>query len=220
MFDSAIYYLNNPAWQAPGSDFFDAMDSCGNIGAPDNNPADPNYGYWTNADFYPYSFTYTTTNYTYTDDINTNTIPAMTTSNVITHTVSIYMDSTPITAYYTLTTNAPTFTNVVQLSTIYTPPTIPNAYVPNLFGGNDQNINQIAFGDGNLDVCDVYVTFRRSLDTNSLVWFQRFWTNGVRVAAANNAPTIQSAVKLSGGKTLPALISSQSPAFHHQQPCD
>jgi hypothetical protein len=46
-----------------------------------------------------------------------------------------------------------------------------------LFGGNDTSINQIAFGDGVLDVCDVYVTFRRSLDP-SLYWFSRFWTNG------------------------------------------
>jgi len=51
----------------------------------------------------------------------------------------------------------------------------------NLFSGNDTSINQIAFGDGNLDVCDIYVTFRRSLDPG-LLWFQRFWTNGVRVA--------------------------------------
>jgi hypothetical protein len=32
-----------------------------------------------------------------------------------------------------------------------------------------------------LDVCDVYVTFRRSLDL-SQVWFRRFWTNGVLAA--------------------------------------
>ena len=32
-----------------------------------------------------------------------------------------------------------------------------------------------------LDVCDVYVTFRRSLDS-SLTWYERFWTNGVRAA--------------------------------------
>jgi hypothetical protein len=50
-----------------------------------------------------------------------------------------------------------------------------------LFDGNDTSINQIAFGDGTLDVCDVYVTFRRSLDP-SLNWFRRFWTNGVRGA--------------------------------------
>ncbi len=50
-----------------------------------------------------------------------------------------------------------------------------------LFDGNDTTINQIAFGDGVLNVCNVYVTFRRSLDP-SLKWFQRFWTNGVRAA--------------------------------------
>ena len=50
-----------------------------------------------------------------------------------------------------------------------------------LFDGNDTTINQIAFGDGNLDVCDVYVTYRRSLDS-SLTWFRRFWNNGQRVA--------------------------------------
>jgi hypothetical protein len=42
-------------------------------------------------------------------------------------------------------------------------------------------IDQIAFGDGQLDVCDVYVTFIRSEFSNH-VCFQRFWTNGVRVA--------------------------------------
>jgi len=50
-----------------------------------------------------------------------------------------------------------------------------------LFSGDDTTINQVAFGDGVLDVCDIYVTFRRSLDP-SLVWFRRFWTNGVRAA--------------------------------------
>jgi hypothetical protein len=50
-----------------------------------------------------------------------------------------------------------------------------------LFDGNDTTINQIAFGDGQLDVADVYVTYRRSLDP-SLTWFRRFWTNGVLAA--------------------------------------
>src|SRR5262245_36017103 len=59
-----------------------------------------------------------------------------------------------------------------------------------LFDGNDTSINQMAFGDGFLDVCDVYVTFRRSLDP-SLSWFRRFWTNGVRAAefTANQPPS-------------------------------
>ena len=43
-----------------------------------------------------------------------------------------------------------------------------------VYNGTDTTINQIAFGDGILDVTDLYVTFRRSLDP-SLVWFRRFW---------------------------------------------
>jgi len=50
-----------------------------------------------------------------------------------------------------------------------------------LFNGNDTTINQIAFGDGTLDVCDIFVTLRRAVDT-SLSRFSRFWTNGVLVA--------------------------------------
>jgi len=51
-----------------------------------------------------------------------------------------------------------------------------------LFDGNDTSINQIAFGDGRLDICDVYVTFRRSAGSTSLNWFRRYWANGQRVA--------------------------------------
>jgi hypothetical protein len=65
----------------------------------------------------------------------------------------------------------------LELDTLLSGPDAVNA----LFDGNDSTINQIAFGDGVLDVCDVYVTFRRSLDP-SLRWFRRFWTNGVRGA--------------------------------------
>ncbi len=116
VFQSAIYGVNTPP---PGSDFFDAMDSCGRFGYLDNNPADLDKGYYTNAN--------------------------------------------------------------VALS-----PTQTSA----LFNGNDATINQIAFGDGVLDVCDVYVTFRRSLDP-SLTWFQRVWNNGQRVAETN-APNVAS----------------------------
>jgi hypothetical protein len=68
-----------------------------------------------------------------------------------------------------------------------------------LFDGNDTTINQIAFGDGVLDVCDVYVTFRRSVDP-SLTWFRRFWTNGVRVA------------EITTNKFNPSAASQSSPA--------
>ncbi len=56
-----------------------------------------------------------------------------------------------------------------------------------LFDGNDSSIDQIAFGDGQLDVCDVYVTFRREVD-GSRTLFRRFWNNGVRVA--ETAPNV------------------------------
>ena len=80
-----------------------------------------------------------------------------------------------------------------------------------LFDGNDTTINQIAFGDGVLDVCDVYVTFRRSVDP-SLTWFRRFWTNGVRVAEItpnvfNPSAVSQSSTAVSG-IAQPAISSS------------
>jgi hypothetical protein len=81
-----------------------------------------------------------------------------------------------------------------------------------LFNGNDTNINQIAFGDGQLDVCDVYVTFRRSLDP-SLKWFNRFWTNGVRVAETTQNLVSQNALKQplsSSSKLQPAISAGTS----------
>jgi hypothetical protein len=47
--------------------------------------------------------------------------------------------------------------------------------------GSDTTINQIGFGDGALNIADLYVTFRRALDP-SLVWYARYWSNGVRQA--------------------------------------
>src|SRR5690606_18778312 len=44
--------------------------------------------------------------------------------------------------------------------------------------GNDTIINQLGFGDGVLDVADLFVSFRRALDP-SLVWYERYWSNGV-----------------------------------------
>jgi hypothetical protein len=95
----------------------------------------------------------------------------------------------------------------------------PNAPVANtsvLFDGNDTTINQIAFGDGVLDVCDVYVTYRRSLDTN-LVWFARFWTNdvahGVSGRVAQITPNVFNPSLLTQpiGKLSPALILNPGP---------
>lgn len=48
--------------------------------------------------------------------------------------------------------------------------------------GNDTVINSVMFGDGTLNVDDVYVAFRRSLDA-SLTNYARFWSNGILQAA-------------------------------------
>jgi hypothetical protein len=53
--------------------------------------------------------------------------------------------------------------------------------VSSTFDGNLSDIDLIKFGDGSLDVTDVFVTFRRSLDP-SLKLFARFWVNGRRQA--------------------------------------
>jgi len=51
------------------------------------------------------------------------------------------------------------------------------------YNGNDTTINNIMMGDGVLEVDDVYVTLRRSLDP-SLAWYDRYWSNGVLYAVA------------------------------------
>jgi hypothetical protein len=49
--------------------------------------------------------------------------------------------------------------------------------------GDDTAINNVRFGDGSLNVDDVFVAFRRSLDP-WLTNYARFWSNGVLQAAA------------------------------------
>ena len=60
--------------------------------------------------------------------------------------------------------------------------------IGNLYDGNDTTINSFVFGDGVLDVRDIFVTYRRSLDP-SLNWFERFYTNGFRVAVVRSNST-------------------------------
>jgi hypothetical protein len=181
VFEAAAYHWNVPLYE---SDFFDAMDSCGNYGVLDSNPADPNYGYYTNAATYPLNnpFVYSITNYTVI--LDTNKVPISTNSNTMTLINDLYL-----TTYYVneISTNSYIIpgisTNMVLVTNTayyYNTANFPQP-LNSLFDGGDTNINQIVFGDGVLDVCDVYVTFRRSLDP-SLTWFRRFWNNGQRVA--------------------------------------
>ena len=231
VFDFAAYPVLAPpaaTTQHAASDLFDALDSSGNLGAPDLNPADVNYGYWTNASTYPASFSYT--NYDYTYYVNeTNGVPTSTTQVVSgTNNVTVEIDLTTyrinetftsiyiITNFDTNTLTSTITTNVDPQNYFVNIPPGNNSSLfsssDTLFSGSDTTINQIAFGDGVLDVCDVYVTFRRSLDTNNLVWFQRFWTNGVRVATASYAPGIEPALGITpAGQIQPALNSSSAP---------
>ncbi|HON07263.1 MAG TPA: chitobiase/beta-hexosaminidase C-terminal domain-containing protein [Verrucomicrobiota bacterium] len=58
-----------------------------------------------------------------------------------------------------------------------------------LFNGNDTTINTIAMGDGSLDIYDIIVTYRRSIDPN-LTWFKRYYTSTGRVWTTVGATNI------------------------------
>jgi fibronectin type 3 domain-containing protein/DNA-binding beta-propeller fold protein YncE len=77
-----------------------------------------------------------------------------------------------------------------------------------LGANNDTSINFNVFGDGTLDVSDVYVTFRRSLDP-SLTWYRRFWTNdtvnGYQGLAAVATSNVFNPSSLSKGLSSPAV---------------
>jgi hypothetical protein len=86
----------------------------------------------------------------------------------------------------------------------YLIPAGPVASEATLFQGNDTSINQNVFGDGTLDVSDVYVTLRRSLDP-SLTLYSRFWTNGGLAAVTFARSNIVSQQSLAKSQTLPAV---------------
>jgi sugar lactone lactonase YvrE len=203
VFDAAVYGPNTPPVLSTGeSDLFDAMDSCGNIGVLDGAT-----GYYTNVNTYPYftNVSYSIKNNTIYEDSNGDVVSSNSTpAGPFVQFFQVYATTYFLTVneQYTNTyimTNAASFvtTNIIPVPNLVNVPI--QAGNTTLFSGNDTTINQIAFGDGVLDVCDVYVTFRRSLDTNNLLWFQRYWTNGVRVATANWAPTFMPAVQTKSG---------------------
>jgi hypothetical protein len=77
---------------------------------------------------------------------------------------------------------------------------------------NDQSLaNQIAFGDGVLDVCDVYLSYLRAVDGN-YVLYRRFWNNGQRVAI--QAPNLAGRSNLASRpvNTKPVTHTSAGPA--------
>ena len=79
--------------------------------------------------------------------------------------------------------------------------------VSDLFNGN---IDQIQYGDGVLNVDDIYVTFRRSLDP-SLKWYARSWSGGIRQAieVPNSAPQYDAKAKAASPR--PKVVFSGTP---------
>jgi len=86
-----------------------------------------------------------------------------------------------------------------------------------IFDGDDTSINNYPFGDGQLDVTDVYVTHRRKLDP-TLTWWRRFWTtNGLAAQTTPNVAcqtnnTSVSSQGLSSMTKLDKWTSSEPPA--------
>ena len=218
VFDFAVYPVAAPPAK---SDLFDALDSCGNFGVLDTNS-----GYYTNPNTYPMptNFVNAVTNISvnYNFDTNLNIyVENNRTTNIYDYSTAVYLTTYFVTVPYYLTNIFQPAPPAASFTTV-----VPNSYITNitpvvsaLFDGNDTNINQIAFGDGQLDVCDIYVTFRRSLDS-SLLWYERFWTNGQLVAdtairnpAAHVVSKVASAnlsaqpkVLNSGNSTVPPLV--------------
>jgi len=87
-----------------------------------------------------------------------------------------------------------------------------------MFDGSDPTINCVAFGDTYLDVSDVFVTLRRSLDP-SLAWFRRFWTNGQFVAVTTSNLAFNTLLPTNNPAqcNLAAASSQPSPSFAYEQ---
>jgi hypothetical protein len=77
--------------------------------------------------------------------------------------------------------------------------------------GDDRSIDAIGFGDGKLDIADLYVTFRRALDP-SLAWYARYWSNGVQHAdvVPNTFRGSLTATSLSRQSTRTSSVSASS----------
>lgn len=212
VYQAAIVLVDMPP---ANSDLYLAMDSCGNLGGL--NAAT---GYYTNGGPYLALFPVTNTA-TFYDLYLTNNLGTLGPSGSSTWGTNSIINITILasTNIFVITTNyVYTYTNSTFISFVTNSVTnIATFYNPNfniLFDGSDQTINQVAFGDGILDIADLYVTFRRSLDP-SLLWFERYWTNGQFVAVttpnlAFNTNIPSAFVSKSSGKLAPAFQSGDN----------
>ena len=74
-------------------------------------------------------------------------------------------------------------------------------------GAKGGSINRIAYGDGVLDVNDLYVSFRRSLDP-TLSWFRRSWVNGARSSSPDANVSRSGAPSLAADVDLRSSVAS------------
>jgi hypothetical protein len=91
------------------------------------------------------------------------------------------------------------------------------AQIQAMFDGSDPSINCVAFGDTNLDVTDIYVTLRRSLDP-SLAWVRRSSFEGQPVAITTSNLAFNTLVPTNGGSQC-AVPASPAPggSFAYKQ---
>ncbi|MBI3876210.1 MAG: hypothetical protein HY300_09705, partial [Verrucomicrobia bacterium] len=75
-----------------------------------------------------------------------------------------------------------------------------NGTTNNMLNASSGNIDNVTTGDGQINVDDVFVTLRRSLNPYS-TWYVRYWTNGFRT----NAVTTNNLPKPTFGMQLPAV---------------
>ena len=81
----------------------------------------------------------------------------------------------------------------------------------NYYTETDSQINNIMFGDGHLDVTDVYVTFRRSLDP-SLYWIQRYWSNNGAGGSALFAQTVPNVLNPANPTVVKSTVAAKPAA--------
>jgi len=87
-----------------------------------------------------------------------------------------------------------------------------SGFINNFYTETDAQIDSITYGDTNLDVTDVYVTYRRSLNP-SLKWVQRYWSNGIQNFQYVSNQYNPSAVPAMEARVLPQAIPASGPRF-------
>jgi streptogramin lyase len=111
-----------------------------------------------------------------------STVNTLVTTNYYISPITILTNISVFTTNQTVLTNLVIETSEFVITNVTTTTNATILASPMLAAdGNDLSINTITHGDGILACDDIFVTFRRALDP-TLVWYARFWSNGVRQA--------------------------------------